>query len=58
MQKHSFAHTFRAKIKQGRAKKGGASTVNPKKEHHHGGAVCLVYWHGYCINSQPLAATS
>jgi hypothetical protein len=42
MQKHSFAHTFRAKIKQGRLQKGGASTANPKKEHHHGGAVCLV----------------
>jgi hypothetical protein len=42
MQKHSFAHTFRAKIKQGRLQKGGASTANPKKEHHHGGAVHLV----------------
>ncbi len=40
MQKHSFAHTFRAKIKHGRLKKGGASSVNPKKEHHHRGAVC------------------
>jgi hypothetical protein len=39
MQKHSFAHTFHAKIKHGRLKKGGASTTNPKKEHHHGGAV-------------------
>jgi hypothetical protein len=41
MQKHSFAHTFRAKIKHGRLKhgrlkKGGASNANPKKEHHHG----------------------
>ncbi len=35
----SFAHTFRAKIKQGRLQKWGASTDNPKKEHHHGGAV-------------------
>jgi hypothetical protein len=42
MQKHSFAHTFHAKIKQGQLQKGGASTANPKKEHHHGGAVCLV----------------
>jgi hypothetical protein len=42
MQKHSFAHTFRAKIKQGRLQKGSASTANPEKEHHHGGAVCLV----------------
>jgi hypothetical protein len=42
MQKHSFAHTFYAKIKQGRLQKGSASTTNPKKEHHHGGAVCLV----------------
>jgi hypothetical protein len=40
MQKHSFAHTFHAKKKHGRLKKGGASTANPKKEHHHGGAVC------------------
>jgi hypothetical protein len=40
MQKHNFAHTFCAKIKQG-LQKGGASAVNPKKEHHHGGAVCL-----------------
>jgi hypothetical protein len=39
MQKHSFAHNFRAKIKHGRLKKGGASTANPKKEHHHGGAI-------------------
>jgi hypothetical protein len=38
----SFAHTFRAKIKQGRLQKGGASTANPKKEHHYGGAVRLV----------------
>jgi hypothetical protein len=36
MQKHSFAHTFPAKIKHGRLKKGGASNANPKKEHHHG----------------------
>jgi hypothetical protein len=38
----SFAHTFCAKIKQGRLQKGGATTANPKKEHHHGEAVCLV----------------
>jgi hypothetical protein len=31
MQKHSFAHTFCAKTKHGRLKKGGASTANPKK---------------------------
>jgi hypothetical protein len=42
MKKHSFAHTFCTKIKQGRLQKGGASTANPKKEHHHGGAVRLV----------------
>jgi hypothetical protein len=42
MQKHSFADTFCAKIKQGRPQKGDASTANPKKEHHHVGAVCLV----------------
>jgi hypothetical protein len=43
MQKHSFAHTFLAKIKQGQVQKGGASTANPKKkEHHHGGAISLV----------------
>jgi hypothetical protein len=36
MQKHRFAHTFRTKIKHGQLKKEGASTVNPKKEHHHG----------------------
>jgi hypothetical protein len=42
MQKHSFSHTFHAKIKQGRLQKGGASTTNPKKEHHHSGAVHLV----------------
>jgi hypothetical protein len=42
MQKHSFAHTFRTKIKQGRLQKGGASTINPKKELHDGGAICLV----------------
>jgi hypothetical protein len=40
MQKHNFAHTFCAKVKHGRLKKGDASTANPKKEHHHGGAVC------------------
>jgi hypothetical protein len=40
MQKHSFAHTFRDKIKHGRLNKRGTSTANPKKEHHHGGAVC------------------
>jgi hypothetical protein len=38
----SFTHTFHAKIKQGRLQKGGVSTANPKKEHHYGGAVCLV----------------
>jgi hypothetical protein len=38
MQKHSFAHTFGAKIKHGQLKKG----ANPKKKHHHGGAVRLV----------------
>jgi hypothetical protein len=38
MQNHSFAHTFCAKIKQGQLQKG----ANPKKEHHHGGAVRLV----------------
>jgi hypothetical protein len=38
MQKHSFAHTFSAKIKQGRLQKG----ANPKKEHHHVVAVRLV----------------
>jgi hypothetical protein len=42
MQKHSFAHTFCAKIKQGQLQKGGASTANPEKEHPHGGVVCLV----------------
>jgi hypothetical protein len=42
MQKHSFAHTFRAKIIQGRLQKGSASTTHPKKEHHHGGAIRLV----------------
>jgi hypothetical protein len=42
MQKYSFAHTFCAKIKQGQLQKGSASTTNPKKEHHHGGAVRLV----------------
>jgi hypothetical protein len=31
MQKHSFAHTFHAKIKQGQLQKGSASTANPKK---------------------------
>jgi hypothetical protein len=30
-EKHSFAHTFCTKIKEGRLKKGGASTANPKK---------------------------
>jgi hypothetical protein len=38
MQKHSFARTFHTKKKQGQLKKG----ANPKKEHHHGGAICLV----------------
>jgi hypothetical protein len=38
----SFTHTFRTKIKQGQLQKGGASTANPKKEHHHGGADRLV----------------
>jgi hypothetical protein len=43
MQKHnSFSHTFHAKIKQGQLQKGIASSANPKKEHHHGGAICLV----------------
>jgi hypothetical protein len=42
MQKHSFAHAIHAKIKQGRLQKGGTSTANPKEEHHHGGAICLV----------------
>jgi hypothetical protein len=42
MQKHSFAHTFCAKIKQGRRQKEGASTANTKKEHHYGGSNCLV----------------
>jgi hypothetical protein len=42
MQKYSFTHTFRTKIKQGRLQKGIALTANPKKEHHHGGAVRLV----------------
>jgi hypothetical protein len=37
----SFARTFRAKIKEGRLQKGGASMANPKKEHHHGGAFRL-----------------
>jgi hypothetical protein len=32
MQEHSFAHTFHAKIKQGRLQKGGASIANLKKE--------------------------
>jgi hypothetical protein len=51
MQKHSFAHTFRAKIKHGRLKKGGASTANPKKEHHHGGAVCHgIFAHHPCCH--------
>jgi hypothetical protein len=36
MQKHNFAHIFRAKIKHGPLEKRGASTANPKKEHHHG----------------------
>jgi hypothetical protein len=58
MQKHSVAHTFPTKKKQGRLQKGGTSTANPKKEHQHGGAVRLVKRHGYGINSQPLAATS
>jgi hypothetical protein len=38
----SFAHTFCTKIKQSQLQKGGASTANPKKENHHGGAICLV----------------
>jgi hypothetical protein len=42
MQKHGFAHTFCTKIKQGRLQKGGTSTANPKKEHRHGGAICMV----------------
>jgi hypothetical protein len=55
---HSFAHIFCAKIKQGQLRKGGASTANPNKEHHHGGAIHLVKRHDYGINSQPLATTS
>jgi hypothetical protein len=39
---HGDAIYYRAKIKQGRLKKGGASTANPKKEHKDGGAVRLV----------------
>jgi hypothetical protein len=35
----SFAHTLHTKIKQSRLQKGGASTANPKKEHHHAGGV-------------------
>jgi hypothetical protein len=31
MQKHSFAHTFRTKIKQGRLQNGSASTATLKK---------------------------
>jgi hypothetical protein len=42
MQKHSFTHTFCARIKQGQLEKGSTSTANPKKEHHHSGAICLV----------------
>jgi hypothetical protein len=44
MQKHSFAHTFRVKIKQGQLQKGGASTANPKKEHYHGTMVEPFAW--------------
>jgi hypothetical protein len=56
MQKHSFAHTFCTKIKHGRLKKGGASTANPKKEHHHGGAVChgILARHPRCHRHCPL----
>jgi hypothetical protein len=56
MQKHSFPHTFRAKIKHGRLKKGGASTANPKKEHHHGLAVChvILAYHPRCHRHCPL----
>ncbi len=28
-----------------------------KKEHHHAGAVCQVYWHGYCKQGKTLAVT-
>jgi hypothetical protein len=31
LQKHSFALTFCAKVKQGQLQRGGASTANPKK---------------------------
>jgi hypothetical protein len=31
MQNHSFAHTVRTKIKEGRLQKGGTSTKNPQK---------------------------
>jgi hypothetical protein len=31
MQNHSFAHTFRTKIKEDRLQKGGTSTKNPQK---------------------------
>jgi hypothetical protein len=56
MQKHSFAHTFHAKIKHGRLKKGGASTANPKKTHYHGGAVChgILTRHPRCHRHCPL----
>jgi hypothetical protein len=56
MQKHSFAHTFRTKIKHGRLKKGGASTANPKKEHHHGGAIRhgILACHPCCHRHCPL----
>jgi hypothetical protein len=56
MQKHSFTHTFCAKIKHGRLKKGGASTANAKKEHHHGGAVChgILAHHPCCHRHCPL----
>jgi hypothetical protein len=57
MQKHIFAHTFRAKIKHGRLKIGGASTANPKKEHHRGGAVChgILACHPCCHCHCPLS---
>jgi hypothetical protein len=56
MQKHCFPHTFCTKIKHGRLKKGGASTANPKKEHHYGGAVChgILARHPHCHRHCPL----
>jgi hypothetical protein len=56
MQKHSFTLTLCAKIKHGRQKKGGASTANAKKEHHHGEAVChgILAHHPHCHRHCPL----